>query len=292
MNDYVIVVDLSANISTKFVEDHNLVFIPMNYSIGEEERVSARMESDVVMRTFYASQRKGIETKTSQITPQQYVEAFEPYVKDGKDVVYICLSSGLSNTFNSVSLAKRELEEEYPNAKVYPVDSLAGTGCMGLLAEQAAYNREAGMRAEENYHKLCELVDSLCHVFMVDDLMYLHRGGRVPASTAIMGTMLNIKPLLIVGEDGKLPMIDKKRGVKPAMNRMIEIYAKTHRADMNRVYIVHADALDRAEFLRDKVLEVNPDADIEVQMLCPVIGAHTGPGMAAILYFGDRHNLS
>ncbi|MCR5641130.1 MAG: DegV family protein [Lachnospiraceae bacterium] len=291
MNEYVIVVDLSANISTDFVEKHNLVFIPMNYSIGDEERVSAHMESDDLMKTFYESQRKGIETKTSQITPQQYMEAFEPYVKAGKDVVYICLSSGLSNTFNSVSLAKRELEEEYPDAKVYPVDSLAGTGCMGLLAEEAAYNREKGMSAEENYNKLCELVDSLCHVFMVDDLMYLHRGGRVPASTAIMGTVLNIKPLLIVGEDGKLPMIDKKRGIKPAMNRMVEIYEKTYRKDMNRVYIVHADAVDRAEFLKEKVLAVNPNADIEVQMLCPVIGSHTGPGMAAILYFGDRHHL-
>lgn len=291
MNDYVIVVDLSANISTTFVEEHNLVFIPMNYSIGTEERISARMESDDVMKNFYDSQRKGIETKTSQITPQQYMEAFEPYLKDGKDVVYICLSSGLSNTFNSVSLAARDLAEDYPNAKVYPVDTLAGTGCMGLLAEEAAYNREKGMSAEENYNDLCKKVDLLCHVFMVDDLMYLHRGGRVPATTAIMGTVLNIKPLLIVGEDGKLPMIDKKRGVKPAMNRMVEIYANTRDENMNRVYIVHADALDRAEYLRDKVLEINPKADVEVQMLCPVIGAHTGPGMAAILYFGDRHNL-
>ena len=292
MNDYVIVVDLSANISMDVVEKHDLKFIPMNYSIGEEERVSARMEPDDVMKQFYESQRKGIETRTSQITPQQYMEAFEPYLKEGKDVVYICLSSGLSNTFNSVSLAKRDLEDEYPNNKVYPVDSLSGTGCMGLLAELAAYNREAGMTSEANYKKLCEAVDSMCHVFMVDDLMYLHRGGRVPASTAIMGTMLNIKPLLIVGEDGKLPMIDKKRGVKPAMNRMVEIYAKTRDVDHNRLYIVHADAEDRAEFLREQVLSVNPDADIEVQMLCPVIGSHTGPGMAAILYFGDRHNLS
>lgn len=292
MNEYVIIVDLSANISTRFVEDHNLVFIPMNYSIGEEERVSASIESDDNMKVFYESQRKGIETRTSQITPQQYMDAFAPYLKEGKDVLYICLSGGLSNTFNSVSLAKMELEKSYPGAGVYPVDSLAATGGMGLLAEQAAYNREAGMSAEENHQNLCGLVDSLCHVFMVEDLMYLHRGGRVSAGTAVMGTMLNIKPLLIIGEDGKLPMIDKKRGTKPAMNRMVEIYAKTRRPDMDRVYIVHADALDRAEYLRDKVLGVNPNADIEIQMLCPVIGSHTGPGMAAVIYFGDRHDLS
>ncbi|MCR4999075.1 MAG: DegV family protein [Lachnospiraceae bacterium] len=291
MSDYVIVVDLSANISMDFVREHDLIFIPMNYSIGSEERVSSEMESDEMMKEFYKAQREGVETKTSQITPQQYVEFFEPYLKEGKDIVYLSLSSGLSNTFNSVCLAKRDLEEEYPDVHVYPVDTLAGTGCVGLISEQAALNREAGMSAEENYNNLCELVDSLCHVFMVDDLMYLHRGGRVPKSTAIMGTVLNIKPVLIVNEEGKLPMIDKKRGVKPAMNRLVEIYEKTHRTDMNRVYIVHADALDRAEFLRDKVLAINPNADIEIQMLCPVIGAHTGPGMCAILYYGDRHHL-
>lgn len=288
MNNYLIYTDASADIDPRIIERYDIRFVAMNYTVGEEERLCANLESPDFMKKFYDAQREGRETHTSQVTPHTYMETFAPLLKEGKSVLYLSLSSGLTKTFDSVCLAASELAEEYKEAKVVAVDTLCATGGMGLLLEAAAENRAAGLSIDENADWLNAHRLNVAHWFMVDDLMYLKRGGRIPATTAVLGTALNIKPILKIDDEGKLVTLEKKRGYKLAIKELANKYTATRDESKNRVYIVHGDCPDRADELEQLLKEVNPQADITKMMLCPIIGAHTGPGMLAAIFFGNR----
>lgn len=288
MNDYLIYTDASADIDPAFIERYDIRFVPMHYTVGEEERLCVSLESADFLKKFYDSQRAGKETHTSQITPHAYIETFAPLLQEGKSVLYLSLSGGLTKTYESVCLAAAELAEEYAEVKVLAVDSLCATGGMGLLLEAAAQNREAGLSIEENAAWLNDNRLKAAHWFMVDDLMYLKRGGRIPATTAVLGTALNIKPILKIDDEGKLVTLEKKRGYKLALRELANKYLTTRDESRNRVYIVHGDCPDKADELERMLLEINPRAEITKMMLCPIIGAHTGPGMLAAIFFGDR----
>ena len=285
ISDYIIYSDISADIPAAYAVEKDIRFIPMSYTLGSEDRVCSSIEPDEILKKFYDGQRNGDLTHTTQISPFMYVEIFEPLLKEGKSVLYISLSSGLSNTYNSSLIAADELNEKYPEARLVCVDSLAATGGMGALLEMAVKNRESGMSIEENAKYLEQNRLRIYHWFMVEDLMYLKRGGRIPATTAIVGSALNIKPLLKVERDGTLSTFAKKRGAKAAMNELLELY-KTHSVggDKERIIIIHADDPAKAEYLKAGVLAVNPKADISTVMLSPIIGAHVGPGMCAIVH--------
>ena len=170
-----------------------------------------------------------------------------------------------------------------------PVDSLCATGGMGLLLECAIRNQKNGMTIEENAKWLNENKGKMTLWFMVDDLMYLKRGGRIPATTAIIGSALNIKPILEVDAEGKLITIEKKRGPKMGLKALENKY-KTQRNDAygNRVYIVHGDCEEYADEVEKMIKKENPNADITKMMLCPIIGSHTGPGLVAVIFFGEK----
>ena len=293
MNDYIISVDVSADIEKNFIETHEIHFVPMNYTVGDQELVYDAPKDDAEIKKIYDAQRKGDTTKASQITPMKYMECFEPFLREGKDVLYISLSSGLTKTFDSANLAKRELAEKYEGAGVYPVDSVAATGGMGLLVELAFKNKEAGMSAKENADNLQEMSHKICHVFMVDDLMYLKRGGRISAATAVVGTMLNVKPILIMKPDGSLTGVRNKRGEKLALKDLAAQYLATRDLSIsNRVYINHGDCRERVDKLIALIEKKSPGAqEFATSMLSPIIGAHTGPGLVVIAYFGDRTKI-
>ncbi|MCM1197202.1 MAG: DegV family protein [Roseburia sp.] len=287
MSKYVILMDVSGDIDKKTLEQWDLKFIPMQYSLGEEMRTSTGPEPEEVLKLFYDGQRKGDLTKTSQITPFQYEEYFEPYLKDGYSILYLCLSSGLSSTYNAACLAKESLKEKYPNLDVYPIDTLAATGGMGVLIEEALKNREAGMSIEENKNALEALVPKIKHWFLVQDLMYLKRGGRVSSATAVVGSMLNIKPILKIDETGHLATIAKKHGNKAAVHALFEYFKVNYNEELTKtVYICDADARELALVLAAEVKKEFPNVEIKHTTLCPIIGAHTGPGMVAICHFG------
>lgn len=293
MQDYVIFTDTSADIDPRFAAENDIRFVPMHYTLGEEDLLLTGMESDDFLISYYRKQKTGLRTQTSQITPQTYVDLFTPILEEGKGVLYLSLSSGLTRTFDSACLARRILEEDCPDASYIPVDTLSGTGGMGLLAEAAVRGKKEGLSLEENAAVLEDLSHQVSHFFMVDDLMYLKRGGRIPASTAILGTALQVKPILVIEGEGKLITVNKKRGVRPAMKELAASYAAHRLPDLekkygNRIYIVHSAEDGREEILADLVRAVNPAADIHVMRLNPVIGAHTGPGMVAIIFFGSR----
>ncbi len=287
MNDYIICMDASGDIEREIARENQIAFVPMEYSLGEEMRTSRGCEDEAVLKRFYDGQREGDLTRTSQISPYMYEEYFREFLREGKSVLYFCLSSGLSATYECSVLAAGNLKEEYPDQEILSVDTLAATGGMGILAEQAIENRKKGMSLRENFQAVSALVPKLRHFFMVQDLMYLKRGGRVSAATAIVGSALNIKPILKIDANGKLVTIDKKRGNKAAMTALFTYFKENYNPQLCRtIYICDADTPELAQALVEKVREEAPDAVVRRTMLSPIIGAHTGPGMLSMILLG------
>lgn len=289
---YIIFTDVSADMSPELAKEYDIHFVPMRYTLGDAERTCDCMESEDILHQFYEGQRHGDMTQTTQISPQNYMDLFTPFVQKGISILYLSLSSGLSNTYNSSLMAAEELKDQYPDAQIVCVDTLGATCGMGVLVEAAAKNREAGMNITDNAGWLEENRLKVCHWFMVEDLMYLKRGGRISPTTALAGTALNIKPILTIEADGTLKNFAKKRGSKAAMSYLVELYKASARTEAgDHVYIIHADNPDAAEYLEQAVKEFNPDAKTTKIMLSPIIGAHTGPGMCAIAHFGNENYL-
>ncbi len=286
---YVIFSDISADIPAGYAKENDIRFISMRYSLGDEDRVCEEIETEEVLKRFYNGQRNGDLTRTSQISPQVYMDVFTPVLREGKDILYLALSSGLSSTYQSSCLAAGQLKEQFPEREIVCVDSLAATGGMGLLLEAAVQNRKEGMAPAENGKWLEDNRLKVCHWFMVEDLMYLKRGGRVSAATAVVGSALNIRPVLKIEEDGTLKNFAKARGTKRALNSLVDYYeAAGDKKPGERVYILHADSQENAEYLEEKVKQINPQCSVTKMMLSPIIGAHTGPGMCAVVHFGRR----
>lgn len=286
---YVIFSDISADIPADYAKENDIRFISMRYSLGDEDRVCEEIEAEEILKRFYDGQRNGDLTRTSQISPQIYMDVFTPVLKEGRDILYLALSSGLSSTYQSSCLAAGQLREQFPEREIVCVDSLAATGGMGLLLEAAVQNRKEGMALLENGKWLEENRLHVCHWFMVEDLMYLKRGGRVSAATAVVGSALNIRPVLKIEEDGTLKNFAKARGTKRALNSLVDYYeAASDKKPGERIYILHADSRENAEYLEEKVKQINPQCSVTKMMLSPIIGAHTGPGMCAVVHLGRR----
>lgn len=284
---YKIFTDVSADVDMANIPDGMLSFIPMEYSLGSDMRTCSQPENRDTLKLFYDGQRNGDLTKTSQISPFMYSEYLDKTFMDGYSVLYLCLSSGLSSTYQSALMAKDDLKEKYPNQDFCPVDSLAATGGMGVLVERAIRNQQAGMSLEENVKDITEASKRIRLWFMVPDLMYLKRGGRVSSATAIVGTALNITPILKVNEEGKLDTIMKKRGQKLAMKALIDLFDENFDGNMDDVvYVMDADVIETGDALAAELKEKYPNLTIRRSGLSPIIGAHTGPGMAAICHLG------
>lgn len=285
--NYEIFADVSIDIDKKFAEENQVRYVPMEYMLGEESFPCTEPESDEMMHNYYEKLRNKIPTHTSQIVPNHYVEIFKPYIQEGKSILYLSLSSGLSNTYESALMAVQMLQEDYDNVNIEVVDSLCATGGMGLLTESACANRDAGMSLKENAAWLREKAYYVNLWFKVEDLMYLSRGGRISTATAILGTALNLKPILTVDSTGHLQTVDKKRGNRQAFRNLIERFEENFDpAVSNVVYISCADCMEDAATLKEMVLEKHPGLTIRITMLSPIIGAHTGPDMISLIYYG------
>ncbi len=285
--DYEIFVDAAADISPAVAKENNIKFIPMEYSLGDEMRKSTFMEDHDTLKKFYNGQRFGALTKTTQISPFMYTEIIEPSLKAGKPVLYLSLSGGLSNTYQSAMLAKAELGEKYPDVPFIPIDTLSATGGIGVLAERAIRNRHDGMGIWENAADISEATHRIRHWFLVQDLMYLKRGGRIGGAAAMVGTMLNVRPILKIDENGKLVNFAKKRGNKQAVAEILAKYAETaDPAPKDPVYVIDADDEELGSELEAELRKAYPGLTIRRCVLCPIIGAHTGPGMAAVCHLG------
>ena len=286
---YKIVTDASADLTPQLVKEGGVCAIPMNYDLGDEQFVCDGATSQETLKNYYNAMREGKMTRTSQISPQQYVDFFRPFCERGENVLYLSLSSGLSSTYNSSLIAAGELAEEFPNVTIRCVDTLAATAGMTLLLEKAVENREAGMSIEENAVWLEENRLNVCHWFMVDDLMYLKRNGRISPAVAFVGAALGMKPLIRIEEDGSLTNFEKKRGRQAALDRLVEHYKESsEKPTGEHVFIPHTDAEDAANYCEKMVKKLNPSAVVAKVLMGPVIGCHVGPGFCAIAHFGKR----
>ena len=286
---YQIITDATADLSQDLVRDvPEIAVVPMEITVdGEVMRIT---KSDTPnMHDFYEKLRNGAEAKTSQINTEIYKECFSPILEQGKDILYLCFTSGLSGTINAAHIAIDELSDQYPGRKIICIDTLAASIGEGFLVREAARMQVEGMSIQD----LAAWVDQnkllVCHKFAVDSLTHLLRGGRMMSSFANIGNALQIKPMLRVDEEGKLKLAGNAHGKTQAMKRLSLMPAEGHRADFGNLFLVgHADHPDDAQKLKSMVESAYPDADVRIAQIGPVIGSHTGPGMCALVYWGDN----
>lgn len=266
----------------------NVEIIPMEVTV-DGQAYTYGPGGDLSVEQFYAMQRAGKFASTSQINPMVYRAAFEKSLREGKDVIYLCFSSGLSGTIQWARQCVSELSEEYPQRKILCVDTLAASLGEGFLVREAARRQAEGMEIEELEKWVLENRLKVCHWFTVDNFDHLRHGGRVSATVAVLGTALKIKPLLHVDEQGLLKVMDKPRGRRKAIEAKISHMRRGWLPEMGKEVIVgHGDCPEDAELLRQAVAENFPDAQIHVGDIGPIIGAHTGPGILALVYWGSN----
>ena len=283
MKEYQIFTDATSDLN----EDLETVkIIPMNVEIGDKEYVYGP-QGNISCSEFYGLQKQGKYASTSQINVLEYEKYFEEALKEGKDVLYISFSSGMSGTYQTACLCKNELEESYPDNRIICIDSLCAAVGEGLLIKEVDKKKREGMSMDE----LVDWVENnkmhLCHWFTVDNFNHLKHGGRVSAVAATLGNTLNIKPLLRVDEEGKLRVVKKIRGRHKAMAAQVECIVKTWSPEISKsVVIGHGDDLKAAEELKEYVENKLPDAEIYISDIGPIIGAHTGPGVMVLAFWG------
>ena len=286
---YTIVTDSSCNLTAKTIDDYGLEIISLKYFAGDKAFESYTKGTDPDFKAFYDMARKKEPLSTTLASPELCEQVFDKVLATGSDLIYIGFSSGLSGTFQVAHNILEELKEKYPNQKIYYVDSLAASLGQGLLVHYAVNKKNEGATIEELYNWLMENRLNLCHWFTVDDLFYLKRGGRVSGAAAVMGTVLSIKPVLHVDDNGKLipkaKAIGRKRAIETLVSKMKETAINP---EEQVVYISHGDCLEDAEYLADLVKKEMNVKEVYIHFIEPVIGCHAGPGTLALFFMGTH----
>lgn len=287
MNNYVIMTDSSADLDAALAAELEVDVMSLTVSIDNGEYVPG---DKLDIKEFYNKLREGSMATTSAINLDTALTAMEKHLAEGKDIIYIAFSSGLSSTAQTGKLAADELSEKYPDRKIFVVDTLAASLGQGLLVYYAAQLRNEGKTIEELRDYLEANKLNLCHWFTVDDLHFLKRGGRVSAATAVVGTMLSIKPVLHVDNEGHLINVAKARGRKPSIQALAAKIGETASVDPSEqtIFISHGDCIDDANYLADIIREKYNPKKIVIGYVGPVIGAHSGPGTLALFFLGKE----
>ena len=239
--------------------------------------------------SFYEQLKNGANAKTSAVTLGYFEEHMRKSLENGKDILYLGFSSGLSATYNNGVMMIKELEAEFPERKIYYLDTLCASAGQGMLVYHAAKLREQGENLETVFGKISSFKDRIHHQVTVDDLMFLKRGGRLDATSAVVGTVLKVKPLIVMDEEGHLQNVAKTRGRKNALKEMYMKLRENQKFDeLNYVFISHAACIEDAKALETMVQEDFPEVEVVICDIGPVIGAHTGPGGLALCYLGEN----
>ncbi len=283
-----IVTDTSANLQSNHIKDNDITIIPFSYYMDGVEAVCLEAEC-FDSKNFYQQMRNNVRVTTSQINPQRYLEHMEPLVKEGKDILFVGMSSGISGAYASSLIAATQLREEYPDRKIYTIDTLGASLGEGLVVFKAIKCRDKGMTIEETADYLDKFRHNICQIFTVDDLKYLQIGGRISNVTAFTGNLLNIKPLLKGNENGQIVTFGKTRGRKRTIEAILKKYEElsAHHDDM-LVGISNADCMEDAKYLADMVNKINPPKEILIVDHEPVTGSYLGPGALALFFEGTE----
>lgn len=289
MSEYVLITDSSADLSQEMVQELGVTVLPLSFTIQGKTYRNYPDNREMDLPLFYDMLRAGELATTSAVNVAEYTQAVEPILQEGKDVLILAFSSGLSSTHQASVLAAGELREKYPDRKIYTVDTLCASLGQGLLVYLAAQEQRKGKSIEEVRDWAESTKLHLCHQFTVDDLHFLKRGGRISATTAVVGSMLQIKPVLHVDNEGHLINIGKARGRQASLKALVDKMEKTVTEEGRKtVFISHGDCRKDAVTVADMVRERFGTQDIRINFVGPVIGAHSGPGTLALFYLGTE----
>lgn len=288
MEKYIITTDTTSDLPESYIQEKGLPIISLSYTIEGE---TYDRSHELPVKDFYTKMRNGSMPTTSQVNPDTAKLFFKDIMEQqDADILHIAFSSGLSGTYNSAHMGAKELAEEYPEHKVIVIDSLCASLGEGLLVHKALENQEKGMSLEENAQWVEDHKLHLVHNFTVDDLLHLHRGGRVSKTAAILGTMINLKPVLHVDDEGHLIALSKVRGRKKSLIALVNSMEKqmgTYKDQNDIVFISHGDCEEEARFVADLVKQRFGIESFLINHVGPTIGAHSGPGTMALFYLGD-----
>lgn len=285
-----ITTDSTTDLPVEYLREHNVGCMPISYIL---DGVTYGRDRELDWKEFYSMMRNdGKMPTTSQINPAEAKEYLEEYIKTDKEILHLAFSSGLSGTYSNMCIAAAEIMEEHPDCKIVVVDSLCASMGEGLFVHKAVKMRDAGKTLDETAEWLNENVQNFVHVFTVDDLFHLYRGGRVSKTAAVIGTLVSIKPKLHVDSEGHLIVIDKVRGRKKSLNALVDYMEEKMGSHLQEnkddcVFISHGDALEDAEYVRDQIKERFGIENFMINHIGPTIGAHSGPGTIALFFMGE-----
>lgn len=286
MNKYAITSDTTCDLPENYISQNEIGIIPLYYNIddivyGDEKKMSPH--------DFYNEMRNGKMPTTMACNPDTAEKCFRKYLDKGMDILHIAFSSGLSSSYNTAAVTAKELASEYPDNKIIVIDSKSASLGEGLMVYKAVCNRNNDMNIEDNARWIEDNKLHFCHQFTVDDLHHLHRGGRVSKATAIIGTMINVKPVLHVDDEGHLISLSNVRGRKKALNTLINnMEASMNGYENDIVFISHGDCLEDANYVAEKIKERFGIKTFIINYVCPTVGAHSGPGTVALFFMGEK----
>ena len=288
MNKYIITTDTTSDLPEDYIQQHNIGILPLYYNMNG----TVYGEGNVLEpKTFYDIMRGGAMPTTMAVNPDLARKVFTRFLDEGYDILHIAFSSALSGSCSVATTVARELQDERPNSKIIVIDSLCASLGEGLLVHKAVLLNEAGKSIEETSQWLETNKLNLCHLFTVDDLHHLHRGGRVSKATAIIGTLINVKPVLHVDNEGRLIPLNNVRGRKKALLSLVETMGdkiKDYTGSNDIIFISHGDCIEDAEYVADQIKERYGIDNFLISYVSPTIGAHSGPGTVALFFMGNE----
>ena len=289
MNDYVLLTDSSADLTDALVKELGVEVLPLSFTMRNKTYRNWPDNREIDPKDFYRQLREGEMATTSAVNVSDFTETIEPHLKEGRDVLVVAFSSGLSATCHSAQIAAQELSEQYPERKVYVVDSLCAYLGQGLLVWYAARMKNEGRGIGAVRDWLEENKLHLCHWFTVDDLHFLKRGGRISSATAVLGTMLSIKPVMHVDDEGHLTKVGTARGRNASLKALVDHMAETAIDPAGQTVVIsHGDCEEDANKVAEDVKRRFGVQTVVLNNVGPVIGAHSGPGTVALFFLG-RH---
>ncbi len=289
MSDYIIITDSSCDLPDNLVKALELEVLPLSFIMDGKTYRNWPDNREMSPDQFYGKEREGLMATTNAVNVGEAADAIEAVLKQGKDALILAFSSGLSTTCNSFQIAAQELAEQYPDRKIYVVDTLCASLGQGMFVYQAAKLRQEGKTMEEVRDWAEETKLRQCHYFTVDDLFFLKKGGRVSAATAVVGTMLQIKPVLHVDDEGHLINVAKARGRKASLTALVDKVGELAEDPASQtMFISNSDCLKDAQFVADEIMKRYGVKEIIINSIGPVIGAHTGPGCVALFFMGKH----
>lgn len=289
---YQVIVDSVCDLPLNLVEEWGLITIPYIFSIDGKEYYNHLDYRDLSVKAFYDIMRTGKLGATSQVTAHRYIEAWRPFLEEGKDVLQLCMSSGVTKSYDQAMIAIEEIKKDYPDRKVIPIDTRSGCLGLGILTYYVVKARDEGKNIQELAEFTENLKPKVNHWIMPDDLNHLRRSGRVTGAAAFIGTMLSVKPILHMTADGRMTPIHKARGTKKGLMFFIDqMVERGFDPKESIVAIAHADTMELVGQIKEMIINKFGECEFLINEVGPVIGTHVGPNTISIMFLGkDRYS--